>query len=55
MKGFFANLIFFPLLAIHEFHTVAHWCDAHLSLESASLQPQSLDAAGGERKIIPYG
>jgi len=43
------------LLATHEFHTVAHLCDAHLSLESGSLQPQSIDSAGGERKIIPYG
>jgi len=43
------------LLATHEFHTVAHLCDAHLSLESGSLRPQSIDSAGGERKIIPYG
>ena len=43
------------LLATHEFHTVAHLCDAHLSLESGSLQSQVIDAAGGERKIIPYG
>jgi tungstate transport system ATP-binding protein len=43
------------LLATHEFHTVAHLCDAHLSLEAGSLQPQVIDTAGGERKIIPYG
>jgi tungstate transport system ATP-binding protein len=43
------------LLATHEFHTVAHLCDTHLSLESGSLRPQSIDSAGGERKIIPYG
>jgi tungstate transport system ATP-binding protein len=43
------------LLATHEFHTVAHLCDAHLSLESGSLRPQLIDSAGGERKIIPYG
>jgi tungstate transport system ATP-binding protein len=43
------------LLATHEFHTVAHLCDAHLSLESGSLRPQLLDSAGDDRKIIPYG
>lgn len=43
------------LLATHEFHTVAHLCDAHLSLESGSLRPQLLDPQGDERKIIPYG
>ena len=43
------------LLATHEFHTVAHLCDTHLSLESGGLQPQSIDSAGSERKIIPYG
>ena len=43
------------LLATHEFHTVAHLCDAHLSLESGSLRPQLFDSAGSERKIIPYG
>jgi tungstate transport system ATP-binding protein len=43
------------LLATHEFHTVAHLCDAHLSLESGSLRPQSIDKQGAERKIIPYG
>lgn len=43
------------LLATHEFHTVAHLCDVHLSLESGSLRPQLIDAQSGERKIIPYG
>lgn len=43
------------LLATHEFHTVAHLCDAHLSLESGSLRPQLMDTQSGERKIIPYG
>jgi len=43
------------LLATHEFHTVAHLCDTHLSLESGSLRPQSIDLEDGERKIIPYG
>jgi tungstate transport system ATP-binding protein len=43
------------LLATHEFHTVAHLCDAHLSLEAGSLQLQVIDTDGGERKIIPYG
>jgi tungstate transport system ATP-binding protein len=43
------------LLATHEFYTVAHLCDAHLSLESGSLRPQLIDRQGGERKIIPYG
>ena len=43
------------LLATHEFHTVAHLCDAHLSLESGNLRPQLIDTQSGERKIIPYG
>ncbi len=43
------------LMATHEFHTVAHLCDAHLSLESGSLRPQLIDTQSGERKIIPYG
>ena len=43
------------MLATHEFHTVAHLCDAHLSLESGSLQAVSIPPASGERKIIPYG
>jgi len=43
------------LLATHEFHTVAHLCDAHLSLEAGSLQPQVIDMSSSERKIIPYG
>jgi ABC-type polysaccharide/polyol phosphate transport system ATPase subunit len=43
------------LLATHEFHTVAHLCDTHLSLEAGHLRMQSLDQDGAERKIIPYG
>ncbi len=43
------------LLATHEFHTVAHLCDTHLSLESGNLRPQLIDTQSGERKIIPYG
>ena len=43
------------LLSTHEFHTVSHLCDAHLSLESGSLQPQTINQAGGDRKVIPYG
>ena len=43
------------LLATHEFHTVAHLCDAHLSLESGKLHAETVDTAGAERKIIPYG
>jgi tungstate transport system ATP-binding protein len=43
------------LLSTHEFHTVAHLCDAHLSLESGILHPQTIEQAGGDRKIIPYG
>ena len=43
------------MLATHEFHTVAHLCDVHLSLESGSLHPQLPDLQGDERKIIPYG
>ena len=43
------------LLATHEFHTVAHLCDAHLSLESGKLHAEMVDTAGAERKIIPYG
>ena len=43
------------LVATHEFHTVAHLCDAHLSLESGSLRPQLIDTQSAERKIIPYG
>ena len=43
------------LLATHEFHTVAHLSDAHLSLESGNLRPQLIDTQSGERKIIPYG
>lgn len=43
------------LVATHEFHTVAHLYDAHLSLESGSLRPQLIDTHSAERKIIPYG
>jgi len=43
------------LLATHEFCTVAHLCDVHLSLESGHLRPQVIDTASAERKIIPYG
>ena len=43
------------LLSTHEFHTVAHLCDAHLSLEAGSLRLQTSDQAGSDRKIIPYG
>jgi tungstate transport system ATP-binding protein len=42
------------LLATHEFHTVAHLCDAHLSLESGGLHKQLIETEDGERKIIPY-
>jgi tungstate transport system ATP-binding protein len=43
------------IIATHEFHTVAHLCDTHLSLESGSLRPQVIGTAEGERKVIPYG
>jgi len=43
------------LLSTHEFHTVAHLCDAHLSLEAGSLQPQTIGQASSDRKVIPYG
>jgi len=43
------------LLATHEFQTVAHLCDTHLSLQAGNLQPQSIDMVDGERRIIPYG
>jgi len=43
------------LITTHEFQTLAHLCDAHLSLEEGSLQLQSSEQDGGERKIIPYG
>jgi len=42
------------LLATHEYHTVAHLCDAHLSLQAGCLHPQPLEQDGEERKIIPY-
>lgn len=43
------------LLSTHEFHTVAHLCDAHLSLEAGKLHPQTIEQASSDRKIIPYG
>ena len=43
------------LLSTHEFHTVAHLCDTHLSLESCSLHPQNIVRKNSDRKIIPYG
>ena len=43
------------IIASHEFHTIAHLCDEHLSLQGGRLQPQSLGPQDGERKIIPYG
>ncbi|MGB5259071.1 MAG: ABC transporter ATP-binding protein [Gammaproteobacteria bacterium] len=43
------------VMSTHEFHTVAHLCDAHLSLEAGHLRPQSIDTQGAGRKIIPYG
>jgi ABC-type Mn2+/Zn2+ transport system ATPase subunit len=43
------------LLATHEFHTVAHLCDSHLSLQAGVLRPQSIDLESRDRKIIPYG
>ena len=43
------------LLSTHEFHTVAHLCDTHLSLESCSLHPQNIVRKNNDRKIIPYG
>ena len=42
------------LLATHEYHTVAHLCDAHLSLQAGCLRLQPLEQDGEERKIIPY-
>ena len=43
------------IVASHEFHTIAHLCDEHLSLQSGQLQSLPLEAEGGARKIIPYG
>jgi len=43
------------IVASHEFDTMAHLCDVHLSLQEGRLQPQPLDSTDGERKIIPYG
>jgi len=41
------------LLSTHEFHSIAHLCDAHLSLESGSLQQQTIARKNSDRKIIP--
>jgi tungstate transport system ATP-binding protein len=43
------------IVATHEFQTIAHLCDDHLSLEAGVLKPQPVEPASGERKIIPYG
>jgi tungstate transport system ATP-binding protein len=43
------------IVATHEFQTIAHLCDDHLSLESGVLKPQPVEPASAERKIIPYG
>lgn len=43
------------MVASHEFHTIAHLSDEHLSLQAGRLQPQPLGPQDGERKIIPYG
>ena len=43
------------IVATHEYHTIAHLCDEHLSLQAGGLQPQLTGLASGERKIIPYG
>ena len=41
------------LLSTHEFLTIAHLCDAHLSLQSGSLHPQTIARKNSDRKIIP--
>ena len=43
------------IVASHEFQTIAHLCDDHLSLEAGRLQSQPLVPDDGERKIIQYG
>ncbi|MGB5474293.1 MAG: ABC transporter ATP-binding protein [Gammaproteobacteria bacterium] len=43
------------MIATHEFQTIAHLCDDHLSLESGVLKLQPMEKEVGERKIIPYG
>jgi tungstate transport system ATP-binding protein len=43
------------IVASHEFHTIAHLCDDHLSLQAGRLQSQPPEPEDGERKIIPYG
>ncbi len=41
------------LLSTHEFHSIAHLSDTHLSLQSGSLYPQTIDRENNDRKIIP--
>ena len=41
------------LLSTHEFYSIAHLCDAHLSLQSGSLHPQTIARENSDRKIIP--
>ena len=43
------------IVATHEYHTIAHLRDGHLSLQAGTLQPQPTVPAGGVRKVIPYG
>jgi len=43
------------LLATHEFHTVAHLCDSHLSLQGGILQQQAVGTESADLKVIPYG
>ena len=43
------------IVASHEFHTIAHLCDDHLSLQAGRLQSQPPEPEDSERKIIPYG
>jgi len=41
------------LLSTHEFHSIAHLSTTHLSLQSGSLYPQTIDRENNARKIIP--
>lgn len=41
------------IIATHEFQTIAHLCDDHLSLESGVLKLQPPEPENGERKIVP--
>jgi len=41
------------LLSTHEFHSIAHLSDTHLSLQPGSLYPQFTDRENNDRKIIP--